>query len=66
MDARTTALALTLAGAASLARVVASSDHEASETYEDVYYVPPSAWLPLLSLGHDEALADLLWCSALV
>lgn len=66
MDARTTALVLALAGAASFVRLVASSEQIASQTYEDVYYVPPAGWLPVLSLGHDEALADLLWCSALV
>jgi hypothetical protein len=39
---------------------------EATATYEDVYYVPPPTWLNVFSLGHDEALADLLWLRALV
>ncbi len=37
-----------------------------STTYEDVYYVPPTSWLPLFSLGHDSALADVLWIRSLV
>lgn len=40
--------------------------HLESQRYEDVYYVPPSQWLPLFSLGYQAALADLLWCRALV
>ena len=57
-------LALLLATAAT--RGVASSEHAAAQTYEDVYYVPPPHWLRILSSGYDGALADLLWCSALV
>ncbi|MFN9813937.1 MAG: hypothetical protein ACK6CU_30355 [Deltaproteobacteria bacterium] len=64
--ARAIPLTLVLAAAAAGARASASADHLASQTYEDVYYVPPADWLPALSLGHTEALADLLWCSALV
>jgi len=46
---------------------VAASDHaEATVRYEDVYYVPPPEWLPVFSLGHDEALADLLWMRSLI
>ncbi len=37
-----------------------------TQTYEDVYYVPPEEWLPTLSLGYREALADLLWMRALI
>lgn len=44
----------------------AMDHYVASETYEDVYYVPPPEWLPVFSLGYDEALADLLWSRALV
>lgn len=36
------------------------------QTYEDVYYLPPTEWLPVFSLGWDEALADLIWMRALV
>lgn len=35
-------------------------------TYEDIYYLPSPAWLGVLSLGHREALADLVWMRALV
>jgi len=38
----------------------------ATQRYEDVYYVPPPEWLPVLSLGFDRALADLLWIRALL
>jgi tetratricopeptide (TPR) repeat protein len=34
--------------------------------YENVYYLPPPAWLRLFSLGYREALADLIWMKALV
>ncbi|HET8936444.1 MAG TPA: hypothetical protein VFN67_23530 [Polyangiales bacterium] len=37
-----------------------------TQTYEDVYYLPPSDSLVVGSLGHREALADLLWMKALV
>ena len=33
---------------------------------QDVYYLPAADWLPVLSLGHREALADLVWMRALV
>lgn len=46
---------------------VRTMDHlVGSRTYEDVYYVPPPAWLPVLSLGFDEALADLIWVRTLL
>ncbi len=47
-------------------RLEASAHGAATEAYEDVYYVPPPEWLPVFSLGHDEALADILWMRALV
>lgn len=65
--------ALALLGASVLLVLVARTLRlEATETalatqrYEDLYYVPPPAWLEVFSLGHDEALADLLWVRALV
>jgi len=39
---------------------------QATQRYEDVYYVPPPHWLPVMSLGFDRALADLLWIRALL
>lgn len=47
-------------------RFVAHEQATAAVTYEDVYYLPPPAWLRVLSLGQREALADLLWCRSLV
>jgi hypothetical protein len=38
----------------------------ATQTYEDIYYLPPPGWLPVLSVGFDQALADLLWLRGLV
>lgn len=36
------------------------------QRYEDVYYLPPPGALRYVSLGFDEALADLIWLRALV
>lgn len=47
-------------------RTEASAHAAATESYEDIYYLPPPAWLPTLSLGHREALADLGWLQALI
>jgi len=33
---------------------------------EDRYYMPPSKWLKVFSLGYQEALSDLLWTKAVV
>lgn len=57
---------LALVYSASLLRVApAERDREASG-YEDRYYLPSTEWLPLFSLGHREALADLIWMRALI
>ncbi len=37
-----------------------------SQSYEDVYYLPPAEWLPPLSFGYQEALADLIWMKSLI
>jgi len=47
-------------------RLVAFASHFGSQRYENVYYLPPAHWLPLLSFGYHEALADLIWCRSLV
>jgi hypothetical protein len=47
-------------------RLDAFADHQRAEHYEDVYYLPPAHWLPVMSLGYTSALADLLWCRTLV
>jgi hypothetical protein len=59
------AIAITAAFAREL-RLSAQGHFERTQAYEDAYYVPPDAWLPVFSLGYDEALADLLWMRALV
>ena len=55
-----------LAWATRATRLVAFNAHHESQTYEDVYYLPPAEWLPVLSLGYRTAGADLLWCRSLV
>jgi hypothetical protein len=60
---------LALAALALLSDGLRASAHEqyrAGQRYEDVYYLPPAEWLPVVSLGWDEALADLLWMRALI
>ncbi|MBX3270071.1 MAG: hypothetical protein KF729_07405 [Sandaracinaceae bacterium] len=37
-----------------------------TQAYEGGYYLPPREWLPALSLGWREALADLVWMRALI
>jgi hypothetical protein len=69
---RWTARALGLLVLASLAwtvrelRLQAFASHLGSQRYQDIYYLPPANWLPLLSLGFRDALADLIWCRSLV
>lgn len=52
--------------------VVSMSRHHAmdeflqSQSYEDVYYLPPPTQLQTASLGYREALADIVWMRALV
>lgn len=58
-------MALVALAARSL-RLSAFADHQRGQRYEDVYYVPSPAWLPVLSLGYRQALADVLWCRSLV
>jgi hypothetical protein len=44
-----------------------SMDHYlATQTYEDIYYLPPPNWLQVMSLGYRRALADLIWLRALI
>ncbi|HJL18888.1 MAG TPA: hypothetical protein RMH99_24710 [Sandaracinaceae bacterium LLY-WYZ-13_1] len=47
-------------------RAAAHRRYESGQRYEDVYYLPPAEWLPVMSLGWDEALADLIWMRGLV
>jgi hypothetical protein len=57
---------LLMAAGADQVRARAQRHFSATRTYEDVYYLPPSDSLVVGSLGHREALADLLWMKALV
>lgn len=60
-------LVLLVLGLGALRLRGAANAHLALTTsYEDVYYLPPPSALHALSLGHDEALADLLWIRALI
>ena len=52
-----------LAGVWSL-RGRAMDHYLASQTYEDIYYLPPPEWLDVMSLGYRRALADLIWLRA--
>ncbi|MCA9582545.1 MAG: hypothetical protein KC416_12175 [Myxococcales bacterium] len=66
-NALTIAFAVVALSLACTAVRLRSLDHfNATQSYEDIYYVPPPQWLPTLSLGYREALADLLWVRALV
>jgi hypothetical protein len=47
-------------------RAAAQRHYLAASVYEDVYYLPPSDWLVLGSLGYRAALADLIWMKALI
>jgi hypothetical protein len=60
---------LTIVGLAISIRVTrlsAVEEYRAGQRYEDVYYLPPSQWMPVMSIGYQAALADLLWCRSLV
>ncbi|MBN2802075.1 MAG: hypothetical protein JXR91_03175 [Deltaproteobacteria bacterium] len=37
-----------------------------SDTFEDIYYLPPSYWLKILTAGYNEAAADIIWTKAVV
>ena len=64
--ASTTAGVLALLVCGNALRANASATFVAHQTYEDVYYLPPTSWLKPLSLGFHDALADLIWMRALV
>ncbi|MEM9189962.1 MAG: hypothetical protein AAGF12_12340 [Myxococcota bacterium] len=59
-------MALLAAVAGRTLRLRALAHHEATETYESVYYLPEKEWLPSFSVGYDEAVADGLWMRALI
>lgn len=47
-------------------RTRAMEQYLATQTYEDIYYLPPPHWLQVMSLGYRRALADLIWLRALI
>ena len=47
-------------------RMRAMTDYVDAQRYEDLYYLPPPAWLQVMSLGHREALADVVWMKGLI
>ncbi|MET0340665.1 MAG: hypothetical protein ABW252_06670, partial [Polyangiales bacterium] len=55
-----------LTGATRALRLSAFDAHQRGQRYEDTYYLPRADWLPAISLGYAQALADLLWCRSLV
>jgi len=57
---------LVLALAVRTTRLSAVGQHARGQRYEDLYYLPSAGWLPVLSLGYRQALADLIWCRSLV
>jgi hypothetical protein len=62
-------LALVLGGLALCIRVIrldAFDKRQAGQRFEDIYYLPRPDFLPVLSLGYRDALADLIWCKSLV
>ncbi len=61
------ALLLTLSGYAVWGtRQAAMASYLETRGYEDRYYLPPPVWLKTFSLGHDEAMTDLIWMKGLV
>jgi len=69
-SALSTSLALGLCVAAAIGgdycRGRAQQHYAATQTYEDVYYLPPDGALLIGSLGYRGALADLIWMKALI
>jgi tetratricopeptide (TPR) repeat protein len=47
-------------------RLHAARHYLQTQTYEDIYYLPPPWALELISLGHRQATADLIWLRALI
>ena len=59
------AMALTVTASNSL-RQKAMTQFLDTQHYQDIYYLPPTEWLPVFSLGYQKALCDLIWMKALV
>ncbi len=59
------ALGCLMAGSRAL-RLLGQDHFAATQRYEDIYYLPPTHWLPVVSLGYREAMADLIWMRSLI
>lgn len=57
---------LSLVGGIWSLRTRAMEHYLDTQTYEDIYYLPPPDWLEVMSLGYRRALADLIWLRALI
>ena len=57
---------VSLVMAAHLARGAAFAHEQATQRYEDTYYLPPNEWLVIGCLGYREAAASFVWLQALV
>lgn len=55
-----------LALASDYFRARAQTHYTATQTYEDLYYLPDPDYLLVSSLGYREGLADLIWLKALI
>lgn len=55
-----------LMGAIWSLRTRSMNHYLATQTYEDIYYLPPPEWLQVMSLGYRRTLADLIWLRALI
>lgn len=63
---RTALVILMSFAATTLTRQRAMSNYLEAQRYEDIYYLPSPGWLHVLSFGHHEAAASLIWMQALV
>lgn len=57
---------VTLSAFTHFTRMRAMNGFVQEQRYEDLYYLPPPAWLGVMSLGHREAFADVVWMKGLV
>lgn len=55
-----------IVGATLLVRYDAMEQYLSAQRYEHIYALPPDSWLRLVSLGHRESLADLIWIRGLI
>lgn len=61
-----TAVLIAAALVAGRTRLDSQNHFLSTQHYEDVYYLPPPAWLKVFSLGYREALAGYVWIRTLI